>query len=104
MILPVAVVVILVIVFVQKGKGSSEPVQEVETAKAEKGNITAELETSGTIGSEDMRTYSSPVNAEIATADLQVGKPVKKGEICWRIVFWLAPQISIITSSPGPRR
>lgn len=80
MILPVAVVVILVIVFVQKGKGSSEPVQEVETAKAEKGNITAELETSGTIGSEDMRTYSSPVNAEIATADLQVGKPVKKGE------------------------
>ena len=61
-------------------KGSSEPVQEVETAKAEKGNITAELETSGTIGSEDMRTYSSPVNAEIATADLQVGKPVKKGE------------------------
>ena len=80
MILPVAVVVILVIVFVQKGKGSSEPVQEVETAQAEKGNITAELETSGTIGSEDMRTYSSPVNAEIATANLQVGKPVKKGE------------------------
>ena len=79
-ILPVAVVVILVIVFVQKGKGSSEAVQEVETAKAEKGNITAELETSGTIGSEDVRTYSSPVNAEIATANLQVGKPVKKGE------------------------
>ncbi len=64
----------------KKEKGSSEPVQEVETAKAEKGNITAELETSGTIGSEDMRTYSSPVNAEIATADSQVGKPVKKGE------------------------
>ena len=79
-ILPVAVVVILVIVFVQKGKGSSEAVQEVETANAEKGNITAELETSGTIGSEDVRTYSSPVNAEIATANLQVGKPVKKGE------------------------
>ena len=76
--MPVAVVVILVIVFVQKGKGSSEAVQEVETAKAEKGNITAELETSGTIGSEDVRTYSSPVNAEIATANLQVGKPVKR--------------------------
>ena len=29
---------------------------------------------------------------------------VPSGEICWRIVFWLAPQISIITSSPGPRR
>ena len=57
-ILPVAVVVILVIVFVQKGKGSSEAVQEVETAKAEKGNITAELETSGTIDSEDVRTLS----------------------------------------------
>lgn len=61
-------------------EGSSEAVQEVETAKAEKGNITAELETSGTIDSEDVRTYSSPVNAEIVTANLQVGKPVKKGE------------------------
>ncbi len=64
----------------RKGKAVLKQCRKVETAKAEKGNITAELETSGTIGSEDVRTYSSPVNAEIATANLQVGKPVKKGE------------------------
>lgn len=80
-IVPVVLAVLILLVAVGKSKGSSTKMtQEVETAKAVKADIKAALETSGTIGSEDIRSYSSPVTAEVKEVNIQVGDTVKKGD------------------------
>lgn len=80
-IVPIAVVIIILFAAVGKSKGSSTKMtQEVETAKAVKADIKAALETSGTIGSEDIRSYSSPVTAKVKEVNIQTGDTVEKGD------------------------
>lgn len=79
-IVPIAAVALILLFAIGKSKGGSgTTAQEVETAKAVKADIKAVLETSGTIGSEDIRSYSSPVTAEVKEVNIQVGDAVKKG-------------------------
>ncbi len=80
MILPVAVVAMILLIVVGKNSGKESTALEVETAKVKKEDIKAVLETSGTIGSEDIRSYSSPVTAEVKEMNVQVGDMVKKGD------------------------
>lgn len=80
-IVPVVIVLIIVIAVVAGGKKQSGNMAvQVETAKVQKGDITATLETSGTIGSEKIRSYASPVTAEVETVNIQAGDTVKKGD------------------------
>lgn len=60
--------------------GPGEMLPAVATAEVEKGDITATLDTSGTIVSEETRMYASPVNAQIGDVPVEVGQSVKKGE------------------------
>lgn len=52
---------------------------QVETVTAVRDNVQQTVETSGTVVSEEQKTYFSPVNAKIDTADLKEGETVKAG-------------------------
>lgn len=54
-------------------------VAEVETVTAVRDNVQQTVETSGTVVSEEQKTYFSPVNAKIDTADIKEGETVKAG-------------------------
>lgn len=54
-------------------------VPQVETVAAVRDNVQQTVETSGTVVSEEQKTYFSPVNAKIDTADLKEGETVKAG-------------------------
>ena len=54
-------------------------VPQVETVTAVRDNVQQTVETSGTVVSEEQKTYFSPVNAKIDTADLKEGETVKAG-------------------------
>ncbi|MCM1259016.1 MAG: efflux RND transporter periplasmic adaptor subunit [Roseburia sp.] len=76
-------VIVLLIVYFAVGamtKGSGEMLPAVATAEVTKGDITATLDTSGTIVSEETRVYASPVNAQVGEVPVEVGQNVKKGE------------------------
>lgn len=72
--------VLIILVAGMGGKKGENAALEVETAKAKKADIKAVLESSGTVGSEEIRSYSSPVTAQVQSANIQVGDMVKKGE------------------------
>ena len=78
----VIVVVLLILYFVvgSMTKGSGEMFPAVATAEVKRGDITATLDTSGTIVSEETRLYASPVNAQVGEVPVEVGQNVKKGE------------------------
>jgi len=80
-ILPIVLIVIIILIIVGQVKGKSgTKLQELDVAKVKKGDITATLETSGTIGSEDIRNYASPVSAEVDKVSVQAGDVVKAGD------------------------
>lgn len=79
-ILPIAVILVIVLAVAGRGRKTQDTALEVETAKVTKADIKAVLETGGTIGSEDVRSYSSPVSAKISQMNVQVGDTVKKGD------------------------
>lgn len=79
-ILPIAVVLVIVLAVAGRGNKAQNTALEVETAKVKRADIKAVLETGGTIGSEDVRSYSSPVSAKISQMNVQVGDTVKKGD------------------------
>lgn len=77
------IILALLIVYFVVGrltKGSGEFFPAVATAEVTKGDITATLDTSGTIVSEETRLYASPVNAQVGEVPVEVGQNVKKGE------------------------
>lgn len=76
------VIVLLVVYFVvgMMTKSSGELLPAVATEEVIKGDITATLDTSGTIVSEETRVYASPVNAQVGDVPVEVGQNVKKGE------------------------
>lgn len=54
-------------------------VPQVETVMAVRDDVQQTVETSGTVVSEEQKTYFSPVNAKVDTADLKEGETVKAG-------------------------
>ena len=77
-ILAVVVLIRIAAGFLLGGEGELQPA--VETAEVTKGTITAALETSGTITSEKVRVYASPVNAQVGEIPVVLGQSIKKGE------------------------
>lgn len=63
------------------GKMSSgeETVPQVEVVKAEIGDVQQTVEASGTVVSEESKTYFSPVNARVDKVDFKEGDTVKAG-------------------------
>ena len=63
------------------GKMSSgeEMVPQVEVVKAEIGDVQQTVEASGTVVSEESKTYFSPVNARVDKVDFKEGDTVKAG-------------------------
>ena len=78
----IVIVVLLIVWFGVRSmtKGSGNMLPAVATAEVVKGDITATLDTSGTIVSEETRVYASPVNAQVGEVPVEVGQNVKKGE------------------------
>lgn len=56
-----------------------EAVPQVEVVKAEIGDVQQTVEASGTVVSEESRTYFSPVNARVDKVDFKEGDTVKAG-------------------------
>ncbi len=54
-------------------------IPQVEVVKAVRDNVQQTVETSGTVASEEQKTYFSPVNAKVDVADLKEGETVKAG-------------------------
>ena len=73
------VVCIGVIAVFGKGSGTEETSASVEAVTAEVGDVTQEVDASGTVESNETKTYFSPVNAKIDKMDFEVGDSVKKG-------------------------
>ena len=55
-------------------------ISQVEVVKAVRDNVQQTVETSGTVVSEEQKTYFSPVNAKIDVADVKEGETVKAGK------------------------
>ena len=55
-------------------------VPQVETVEAVRDNVQQTVETSGTVVSEEQKTYFSPVNAKVNVADIKEGATVKAGD------------------------
>ena len=56
-----------------------EEIPQVEVVKAEIGDVQQTVEASGTVVSEESRTYFSPVNAKVDKVDFKEGDTVKAG-------------------------
>ena len=54
-------------------------IPQVEVVEAVRDNVQQTVETSGTVTSEEQKTYFSPVNAKVDVADLKEGETVKAG-------------------------
>ena len=54
-------------------------VPQIEVVKAVRDNVQQTVETSGTVVSEEQKTYFSPVNAKVDVADVREGETVKAG-------------------------
>lgn len=77
-ILAVAIVVIAVIGSIAGGGKKSLPA--VQTIPVTKGNVKQEVDATGTIESEQKKTFFSPVNGEIQIMPVEVGDSVQAGQ------------------------
>ncbi|MBU5479897.1 efflux RND transporter periplasmic adaptor subunit [Blautia sp. MSJ-19] len=65
---------------IYSGTNTAETVMpQVEVVEAVRDNVQQTVETSGTVVSEEQKTYFSPVNAKVDLADLKEGETVKAG-------------------------
>lgn len=65
---------------IYSGMGQSEQsMPQVEVAEATRGNVQQTVETSGTVVSEEEKTYFSPVNAKVDSVSFKEGDTVKAG-------------------------
>lgn len=70
----------IVLQVANKSAGKGETVPRVEVVAAARGNVSQELDATGTVESQKKKTFFSPVNATISQMDVSVGDMVKKGE------------------------
>lgn len=54
-------------------------IPQIQVVTAEKGDVEEIIDATGTVGSEEEKTYYSPVNAELKTVSFSQGDVVKKG-------------------------
>ncbi|MBO5371645.1 MAG: efflux RND transporter periplasmic adaptor subunit [Lachnospiraceae bacterium] len=76
----VAVIVVLNAVSGALFGDAEEMLPMVDTAEVTRGDITSTLDTSGTIASELIRVYASPVSAQVGEVPVAVGQSVLKGD------------------------
>ena len=75
-----AVLVIAGGVTVARQRNSKEEqIPQVSVVTAEKGDVEEIVDATGTVGSEEEKTYYSPVNAELKTVSFSQGDVIKKG-------------------------
>ena len=75
-----AIILVLIVVFVsQCGKGAKQT-KTVDVTEVKKGEVTATMDSSGTVASENSKSYVSPVTATIAEVNAKVGQTVKAGD------------------------
>lgn len=60
--------------------GGEDDIPAVDVKEVVRGTVTSALDTSGTIASEQMRVYASPVSAQVGEIPVTMGQSVKKGE------------------------
>lgn len=58
---------------------SEDQVPQVPVVTAEKGNVEEVIDATGTVGSEEEKTYYSPVNAQLKSVSFEQGDVIKKG-------------------------
>lgn len=76
----VAVLVVAGGVTVAGQRNSTEnQIPQIQVVTAEKGDVEEIIDATGTVGSEEEKTYYSPVNAELKTVSFSQGDVVKKG-------------------------
>ena len=76
----VIIVVILGFFVIRMLPSGAEDIPVVDVVKAEKGEVTSTLSTSGTVASEVNVDYISPVNASVDKVNVVVGQTVKAGD------------------------
>lgn len=75
-----AIILVLIVVLVsQCGKGAKQT-KTVDVTEVKKGEVTATMDSSGTVASENSKSYVSPVTATIAEVNAKVGQAVKAGD------------------------
>ncbi len=78
----VVVFVVLIGVFVsQMASAMSGMGTPVEVTEALKGNIAQTVDTSGTVSSEESKTYFADVTAQVDTLNVMAGQSIKKGDV-----------------------
>lgn len=76
----IAIIVILLGICILPRLFAKTPLPTVNVVQAVTGDVEEILDSSGMVGSENTKSYFSPVNAKISTCDLKVGSVVKKGD------------------------
>lgn len=80
-ILVAAIAVALVgMTIVSNSMGKKEIIPTVTTVKAQKGDLEERLDTSGTVVSQNKKTFFSPVNGTIKVLEMEQGDSVKSGK------------------------
>ena len=78
----IAIVIILAIVIgILVATSGGSVAYPVTTAKVIREDISSEIEVSGLVASEEMKTYFSPVTGMISSMNAVAGEEVKKGDI-----------------------
>lgn len=78
----VAIVAIVLVIIIKTAAGSGDAnVAMVQTAQVLKGDITQKIETSGTVASEESKTYFASTGATVDTVTAALGETVEKGQM-----------------------
>lgn len=80
-IIPVLVALVLVFYGASKLSGGKTQTTSLQAVKVEKGDIKEVYNTSGTIESERIKVFYSPVNAPVLTCNAKTGQSVKAGDM-----------------------
>lgn len=75
------VAVLAIVIFFITRNGAQDATIPVYTDKVVRGDISSELDTSGTVAAENTTTYFAPANCKIAGVEVQTGDVVKKGDM-----------------------
>ena len=79
-IIALIVVIVVIVLLVIRAKIAGNTFPSVETTLVEKGTVSQELSSNGTITAVNSSTYASPVNAKVAKVNVKVGDTVAAGD------------------------
>ena len=78
------ILLVLLVSIVKQSMGAAAAGTPVTTAQALKGDITQTVDTSGSVASEESKTYFAQVGAMIGELDIKAGDSVKAGDLLLR--------------------